>query len=201
LARARGLKAPGLFFLRVMGLFKNVLFAAFAACLLGCAGQVDTVKPASSGLYIEGVPFFPQDEYMCGPAALASVIGYYGAAAGMKDVAAEVYSEKLKGTLPMDLLLYAKAKGFEAKFYKGSMNGLKESLTRREPLILFLNLGYSFYPVGHYIVAVGIDEGAGVVFAHSGTEKEQPFTMKELENSWSKTGYSTLLVRPKERPE
>ena len=105
MARARGLKAPGLFFLRVMGLFKNVLFAAFAACLLGCAGQVDTVKPASSGLYIEGVPFFPQDEYMCGPAALASVIGYYGAAAGMKDVAAEVYSEKLKGTLPMDLLL------------------------------------------------------------------------------------------------
>lgn len=184
-----------------MVLFKKVFLAALAACLLGCAGQVDTVKPASSGLYIEGVPFFPQDEYMCGPAALASVIGYYGSSAGMKDVAAEVYSEKLKGTLPMDLLLYAKAKGFEAKYYKGSMNGLKESLSRREPLILFLNLGYSFYPVGHYIVAVGMDEGAEVVFAHSGTEKEQAFTMTELEKSWSKTGYSTLLVRPKTRPE
>ncbi|MBI2400120.1 MAG: C39 family peptidase [Deltaproteobacteria bacterium] len=184
-----------------MGLFKNVLFAAFAACLLGCAGHVDAVKPESAGLYIEGVPFFPQDEYMCGPAALASVIGYYGSSSGMKDVAVEVYSEKLKGTLPMDLLLYAKAKGFEAKYYKGSMNGLKESLTRGEPLILFLNLGYSFYPVGHYIVAVGMDQVAGVVFAHSGTEKEQAFTMKELEKSWAKTGYSTLLVRPKERPE
>lgn len=193
--------APGLFFLRVMGLFKNVLFAAFAACLLGCAGQVDTLKPASSGLYIEGVPFFPQDEYMCGPAALASVVGYYGSEAGMEAVAKEVYSEKLKGTLPMDLLLYAKSKGFEAKYYKGSMDGLKVSLTRREPLILFLNLGYGFFPVGHYIVAVGMDEGAGVVFAHSGTEKEQAFTINELEKSWSKTGYSTLLVRPKTRPE
>lgn len=184
-----------------MGLFKNVLFAAFAACLLGCAGHVDIVKPSSSGLYIEGVPFFPQDEYMCGPAALASVIGYYGTAAVMEDVAKEAYSEKLKGTLPMDLLLYAKAKGFEAKYYKGSMSGLKESLSRGEPLILFLNLGYSFYPVGHYIVAVGMDEAAGLVFAHSGTEKEQAFTMKELEKSWAKTGYSTLLVRPKARPE
>jgi hypothetical protein len=46
-----------------------------------------------------------------------------------------------------------------------------------------------------------MDQGAGVVFAHSGTEKEQAFTMKELEKSWSKTGYSTLLVRPKARPE
>jgi hypothetical protein len=184
-----------------MGLFKNVLFAAFAACLLGCAGQVNTLKPTTTGLYIEGVPFFPQDEYMCGPAALASVVGYYGPSEGMEGVAREVYSEKLKGTLPVDLLLYAKAKGFEAKYYKGSMIGLKESLARREPLILFLNLGYSFYPVGHYIVAVGMDQGAGVVFAHSGTEKEQAFTMKELEKSWSKTGYSTLLVRPKARPE
>ena len=187
--------------MRVMGLFKNVLFAAFAAALLGCAGPADVVRPPAAGPYIEGVPFFPQDEYMCGPAALASVIGYYGSAAGMEAVAGEVYSEKLKGTLPMDLLLFAKGKGFEAKYYRGSLEGLKESLARKEPLILFLNLGYGFYPVGHYIVAVGMDEGAGVVFAHSGKEKEQAFTMKELEKSWSKTGYSTLLVRPKARPE
>lgn len=184
-----------------MGLFKNVLFAAFAAALLGCAGPASVVRAPDAGLYIEGVPFFPQDEYMCGPAALASVIGYYGTEAGMEAVAAEVYSEKLKGSLPMDLLLYAKAKGFEAKYYKGSMAGLKESLTRNEPLILFLNLGYSFYPVGHYVVATGMDDAAGVVFAHSGMEKEQAFTMKALEKSWSKTGYSTLLVRPKARPE
>jgi ABC-type bacteriocin/lantibiotic exporter with double-glycine peptidase domain len=184
-----------------MGLFKNVLFAALAAFLIGCAAHSDIARSPSEGPYIEGVPFYPQDEYMCGPAALASVIGYYGRAGGMEDVAKEVYSEKLKGTLPMDLLIYAREKGFEVKYYKGSVSNIKESLTRREPLILFLNLGYGFYPVGHYIVAVGMDEKAGVVFAHSGTEKEQAFTMKELEKSWSKTGYSTLLVRPKARPQ
>jgi ABC-type bacteriocin/lantibiotic exporter with double-glycine peptidase domain len=184
-----------------MGSFKNVLFAALAALLLGCAVHADTARPPIGGPYIEGVPFYPQNEYMCGPAALASVIGYYGSASGMEDVAAEVYSEKLKGTLPMDLLIYAREKGFEAKYYKGSFSGLKESLSRGEPLILFLNLGYGFYPVGHYIVAIGMDEKAGVVFAHSGMKKEDRFTMKELEKSWSKTGYSTLLVRPKAGPQ
>lgn len=193
-----GSAAPGLFFLKEMDIFKKALFAALAVFMIGCAGSSQMARPAG-GLYVEGVPFFPQDEYMCGPAALASVIGYYGADAGMEDVAKEVYSEKLKGTLPMDLLIYARDRGFEAKYYKGSLNDLKESLSRREPLILFLNLGYSFYPVGHYVVAVGMDEGGGIVFAHSGTKKEQAFTFKELEKAWSKTGYSTLLVRPKAR--
>lgn len=183
-----------------MGLFKKALLAAVAVFVIGCAGAAVLKRPAE-GLYIEGVPFFAQDEYMCGPAALASVIGYYGAGTDMGDVAREVYSSKLKGTLPMDLLIYAREKGFEAKYYKGSMDDLRGSLKRKEPLILFLNLGYSFYPVGHYIVAVGMDEGSSVVFAHSGMEKEQAYPISELQEAWSKTGYSTLLVRPKARQE
>lgn len=174
--------------------------AAVCVFFLGCAGTNELAKgPSPGGLLVEGVPFFPQDEYMCGPAALASVIGYYGSARGMNEVAGEVYSKKLKGTLPMDLLIFAKEKGFEAKYYRGSIEDVRESLKRREPLILFLNLGYEFYPVGHYIVAVGIDEGA--IYAHSGTEKEKAFTLRELDKAWSKTGYSTLLVRPKARQE
>jgi predicted double-glycine peptidase len=171
-----------------------------AVLFFGCAGNVE-IKPPGTGPFIQGVPFFAQDEYMCGPAALASVIGFHGRSEGMEAVAKEVYSAKLKGALPMDLLLYAKSKGFEAKYYKGSIEGLKESLERGEPLILFLNLGYDFYPAGHYVVAVGMDEAAGVVFAHSGMNREEAFTLRELEKSWSKTGWSTLLVRPKERPE
>lgn len=178
-------------------MFKKALLALSVVLLLGCAAHTGGVTAPSAGPFIEGVPFFPQDEYMCGPAALASVIGFYGAPGGMDPVAAEVYNVKLKGTLPMDLLLYAREKGFEAKFFKGSMEGLKESLLRKEPLILFLNLGYEFYPVGHYVVAIGMDEAAGFVYAHSGMNKQERFTVRALEKSWSKTGHSTLLVRPK----
>ena len=180
-----------------MNQFKKAMLAAAAALLLGCAAHPGGLMIPSAGPFIEGVPFFPQDEYMCGPAALASVIGFYGASNGMDAVAAQVYSEKLKGTLPMDLLIYAKEKGFEAKYFKGSMEGLKESLLRKEPLILFLNRGYEFYPVGHYVVAIGMDEAGGFVYAHSGMKKQERYTVKELERLWSKTGYSTLLVRPK----
>lgn len=150
-----------------------------------------------SGAYILGVPFFPQDEYMCGPAALASVIGYWGKGEGMEKVAKEVYEEKLKGTLPLDLFLYAKDKGFDAVYYKGSLADLKEKIEAGFPLILFLNLGYESYPVGHYIVAVGYSERSKAVMAHSGMNKEEVFTYDRLLNAWEKTGFSTLLVRPK----
>lgn len=150
-----------------------------------------------AGAYIKGVPFYPQEEYMCGPSALASVVGYWGEKTGMKAVAKEVYEEKLKGTLPLDLFLYAKDKGFDAVYYKGSLTDLKDKLDKGFPLILFLNLGYEFYPVGHYIVAVGYSERAKALVAHSGVKSEEVFTYDSLLESWGKTGFSTLLVRPK----
>lgn len=180
-------------------------FCLFILCLLAvsCSGPgrdallKDISADPSAGSYIKGVPFFPQNEYMCGPAALASVIGYWGGKAGMKDVAKEVYEEKLKGTLPLDLFLYAKEKGFDAVYYKGSLADLKEKIDGGTPLILFLNLGYETYPVGHYIVVVGYSERSMAVMAHSATTEEEVFTYDDLLESWSKTGFSTLLVRPR----
>ncbi|MBI5588547.1 MAG: C39 family peptidase [Deltaproteobacteria bacterium] len=174
-------------------------------CLLAvsCSGPgrsallKDSSAAMAAGSYIKGVPFFPQNEYMCGPAALASVVGYWGEKAGMRDVEKEVYEEKLKGTLPLDLFIYAKEKGFDAVYYKGSMADLREKIRGGTPLILFLNLGYEIYPVGHYIVAIGYDDKSKAVIAHSGMTEEDVFTYDELLKSWGKTGFSTLLVRPK----
>lgn len=182
-------------------LFKFLLLAALvlpAACGLSGGNLLNDIKndPASFH-FIEGVPMYPQNEYMCGPAAMASVVGYWGLHEKMSDVAKEVYEEKLNGTLPIDLLIYAKGKGFEASYYKGSLDDLREKVSKKTPLILFLNLGYDFYPVGHYIVVTGYSDRFRAVVAHSGTESEQVFTYDELLRDWGKTDFSTLLITPK----
>ncbi len=182
----------------------DLLTLAFVALFLyGCSGLssrvvLEAIREApSEGYHIENVPFFPQDRQMCGPASLASVMGFWGRGAGMEAVAKEVYNEDLKGTLPIDLFLHAKSKGFNAEYYRGGLEDLKEKVRGGVPLIVFLNLGYDFYPVGHYMVVTGYSDRLKVVVAHSGTEKEKVYTYKELERDWSKTGFSTLLVRPK----
>jgi ABC-type bacteriocin/lantibiotic exporter with double-glycine peptidase domain len=153
------------------------------------------------GAYIEGVPFFPQEEYYCGPASLASVMGFYGLTIEQQDIADEVYLPGLKGTLPIDVLLYAKGKGFNASYYGGSMDNLKRQISMDRPVILFLNLGYDIYPKGHYIVAVGYNDGMSVFIAHSGREKERLFSYEELEGLWRKTGFATILIGPKDDGE
>lgn len=181
--------------------FIFLLFLAFAGCSgPGREAVLASLKSGQAeGAYIDGVPFFPQNEYLCGPAALAGVMAFYGAEETMDGVAKAVYNEKLRGALPMDLLVYARDRGFETSYYKGGFDDLAERVGRGEPLILFLNLGYDIYPVGHYIVAVGISRRDGAVIAHSALEREKVYGMKELQKAWSRTGYSTLLVRPKGR--
>jgi len=150
-----------------------------------------------AGHLIEGVPFYPQQRYMCGPAALASVIGYWGASVDVDEIARRVYDEGRRGALPVDMVIYAKERGFDALYYRGGFDDLRERLSEGTPLILFLNVGFRLYPVGHYIVATGYDDRLGAVLAHSGTAKDRVFTYRELERLWGGTSYSTLLVRPK----
>ncbi|HLC18200.1 MAG TPA: C39 family peptidase [Thermodesulfobacteriota bacterium] len=178
----------------------SLLLIASTGCSLRTGGAVleEIRANPGAGHFIEGVPFFPQDEQMCGPAALASVMGYYGAGSGMEAVAARVYEERLKGTLPVDLLIYAKEKGFRAQYYRGSLEDLKERLSEDKPLILFLNLGIPEYPVGHYIVAVGYNDRVKAVVAHSGVHREKVYSYRGLLKHWGKTGFSTLLITPEE---
>ena len=188
--------------MKTKAILPSLLLALAVLAASGCAtASRETVlkdirENPSSGHLIGNVPFFPQSELMCGPASLASVIGYYGVKRDMKDVAREVYEEKLKGTLPIDILIYAKGKGFDAKFYRGGLEDMREKIRNKTPLILFLNLGLESYPVGHYIVAVGYNDRLRAVIAHSGVNREEVFGYDYLVTAWEKTGYSTLLITP-----
>jgi hypothetical protein len=180
------------------------LFLPLFLALTSCAGvsREAVLKEIAlhprEGAYIEGVPIYPQKDNMCGPAALATLINFWGGPeVSQQSIASEAYLEKLKGTLPMDLFLYAKSAGFEVSYYKGSMDDLRKKISEGKPLILFLNLGIESYAIGHYIVAVGYGEKARAVIAHTGSDREETMSYDALERAWSLTGYSTLLVEPK----
>ena len=148
-------------------------------------------------VYIKGVPFYPQEDFYCGPAALSSILNFYGLMTNQEEIAKEVYVPKLKGSLTVDLLNYAKRNGFHATFYKGSLEDLKKSIKARRPLILFLNLGSDFFPVGHYLVVVGIDDSEENIITYSGREKNKVYSFETLRKAWKRTGYGTLQVLPK----
>lgn len=175
--------------------------------LYGCTPNTDIIKKNISqgsteftpkpDFYINNVPFFPQKRYYCGPASLASVMNFYGVSVTEEEIAKEVYNTKLSGALSMDILIYARTKGFDAFYYKGNMEDIKKYISIGKPVILFLDLGYFFYPVRHYIVATGYNDEMGYLIAHSGMEKNKIFSYKKIQSAWGKTGFGTILISPK----
>ncbi|MDI7261638.1 MAG: C39 family peptidase [Thermodesulfobacteriota bacterium] len=143
---------------------------------------------------IENVPFFPQKAYQCGPASLAGVMNYWGVHATREDIAAEIYSRSAKGTLNLDMILYARGKGLRATHYKGFFEDIKSKIDLGYPVIVLVDLGFWVYQQNHFMVVVGYDENG--IIANSGRERLKPISLKNFIKSWKKTNFWTLLVTP-----
>ncbi|MBI4745195.1 MAG: C39 family peptidase [Deltaproteobacteria bacterium] len=160
---------------------------------------------SGEGRYINDVPFFPQEDNYCGPATMASVLNYRGYEVSLEEVASKVFTPKLKGSVTVDMLNYAKGIGFYAAWYKGSIQNLRKEIDNRRPLILYLDFGYKLFPAGHpifpsghYVVAVGYDDKKEGIIAYSGKDKDLFIPYNKLIKSWGKTGFWTLLILPKD---
>jgi ABC-type bacteriocin/lantibiotic exporter with double-glycine peptidase domain len=141
---------------------------------------------------IEGVPFIQQDSQFCGPAALASVMSYYGAPVDQKVIGSRVYDEKLQGALITDLERYARDAGFETSSGRGSVEGLKAEIDRSHPVIVLVDRGFWVLSRTHYLVVFGYD-GDGFT-AHDGFSASTHYRYEEFRDIWGKMGNAYLLV-------
>jgi ABC-type bacteriocin/lantibiotic exporter with double-glycine peptidase domain len=173
---------------------------ALALLTAGCAGvTLDAVRAdvaAGHGHLITTVPFIAQAEYQCGPASLAMVLQYYGAAVGQDEITRALYLPSIRGTLNLDLEFYARRRGFQARSFAGTLDRAREELRRGRPLIVFQDLGLPVSPVPHFAVLVGYDDRAQAVVLHSGTTPYRVLSYAEFERTWARRRAWTLVVTP-----
>ena len=162
--------------------------------LFACAG-VSKDRESGTIHIIEGVPFYPQEAYQCGPASLAGVLNYWGFNIPPAEIAAGIYSPKARGTLDLDMVLFAEKKGLKASQYRGSLEDLKRNIDSNQPLVLLLDDGFWVYQKDHYMVAVGYEEGGLIV--NSGKERHQLIPLGRFLRSWERTNFWTLRITPK----
>jgi len=145
------------------------------------------------------VPFFPDDTDQCGPATLASLLTYWGIPSELPALKAEMYSPRLRGTLPIDFLLAAQARGLQTEGSSGTLERLKAELDAHHPVVVLLNLGWVVFPQGHYVVITGYDERQQGVYMHSGLARNLFVPYARFFSYWGKTGRWMLRVQPMER--
>ena len=162
--------------------------------------QHTTDYPDSPGQVVRVVvPFFPDGTDQCSPATLASVLMYGGIPSEPAALKAEMYSPRLRGTLPIDLLLAAEARGLQTEISSGTLKRLKAELDAHHPVVAFLNFGWVVFPQGHYVVITGYDEGQQGVHMHSGLARDLFVPYAQFFIDWEKTGRWMLRVQPMKR--
>ncbi|HVZ46205.1 MAG TPA: PA2778 family cysteine peptidase [Ramlibacter sp.] len=147
---------------------------------------------------LASVPFFPQDEYQCGPAALATVLGASGAAVTPESLVPEVWLPSRKGSLQLEMLAAPRKHGRVSYRLEPNYSALLREVAAGNPVIVLQDVG-PLFAWWHYAVVNGYDYGTGTIYLRSGTEprKEMPFTA--FERTWIKSGYWAMVVLPPDR--
>jgi hypothetical protein len=172
----------------------KVWHLTFFLFILSCAASTYPDKHGDSNV-IENVPFYHLETYQCGPASLASVLNFWRIAVSPRDIAEEIYSESARGTLSMDMTLYAVGKGLKARQFKGSIEDIKRNVDTGYPLIVLVDYGFWVYQRSHFMVIVGYNETGVIVNSRLGHPELVAF--EDFLRSWRKTNFWTLLITPK----
>jgi hypothetical protein len=166
----------------------------------GCASvTLDTVRTdvaAGEGHLITGVPFIAQDAYQCGPAALAMVLRYWGAAADAEEIGRAIYLPSARGVLNLELEFEARRRGFRTQAFQGTLERAKAELRQERPVIVFQDLGRGPVSIPHFAVLLGYDDRAEVVVLHSGTTAYHVMSYAEFRRTWETRRAWSLLVTP-----
>lgn len=167
-------------------------------CLLSGVGgpSLSGEETLPSEVILKEVPPFFQQQHYCGPAALASVLTYWGYPISQEEIGQSIYLNQAKGTLNLDLTLFARRLGFEATSYPSTLIDLKRHLSQGQPLIAFVNLGSSWFPRWHYLVIVGYDDLREEVISHSGRYAFFRYPYERFCRAWAYTNNWTLVVQP-----
>jgi len=186
---ARRLTAAGIFLLGLAGCATPQLQALVGS---GSAGIPQRAE-------LDAVPFYPQEDYQCGPAALAMVLGAGGKAIEPEALRPQVYLPDRHGSLQIEMLAAARRNGFVSIELSPNLSDLPAEIAAGNPVVVLQNLALDRYPAWHYAVAIGYDLKAQRITLRSGAERRLQMSLDTFEHTWRRSGYWAMLALPPRR--
>lgn len=174
-----------------------------AATLAGCAHRAPYVLehlPADlpSRAELNGVPFFPQQSYQCGPAALATVLNETGLKASPEEIAEEIFTPAKKGSFQALMISAARDHG-RLPYVIDDFDALLIEVAAGNPVVVLQNLGLSWAPRWHYAVVVGYDLQNRLLILRSGKTARKITEWSLFYHTWKRAENWGLVVLPLDR--
>lgn len=168
----------------------------------GCAiGRPPTPPLSMAPVELTATPFFPQRDYQCGPAALATVLGASGQPVHPDELTESLYLPDRHGTLQVELAAAARRHGRLAVALDGSLADLVAQLQAGRPVLVLQNLASSLIPVWHYAVVVGYLPDRDRFVLRSGRDQRLLVGRRRFAATWKRADHwSLVLLKPGEPP-
>jgi len=179
---------------------------AAALVLAGCASRGPQLPPvAASGLPatvdLESTPFFPQQDYQCGPAALATVLVASGVKVSPDNLVSEVYLPGRKGSLQAELVAAARSRGRLPYLLPPSLDDVLAQLAAGHPVLVLQKTGAGPWPGWHYAVVIGYDASRDRLVLRSGADSRLDMSASHFRATWDRADrWAMTALEPGQLP-
>lgn len=182
---------------RLFTLWAAVLMLAGCTTLIPQTVGLRTDWPAGVPRQVEltQVPFFPQEEYQCGPAALAMAMQSAGAPVLPDALVDEVWLPSRHGSLQLEMLAAPRRHGLVTYQLAPRYPDLLREVAAGHPVVVLQDVGLML-PEWHYAVVNGFDYDTGTLFLRSGLQARQEMPFSYFERTWLAGRYWAMVVMP-----
>jgi tetratricopeptide (TPR) repeat protein len=191
--------------------FRATRVPAFAGALLVILFVAGCATPQVSALIarppptlaeraeLTSVPFYPQERYQCGPAALATALVYSGVATSPEALVSQVYLPEREGALQAEMLAAARRHGRVAYRLAPRLEDVLHEVAAGTPVVVLQNLAFAVVPRWHYAVVIGYDRASEEIILRSGTTQRLAMTLSNFERTWARGEHWAMVAMPPER--
>ncbi len=141
------------------------------------------------------VPFFPQQDYQCGPAALATSLGTFKAGVTPEELVSQVYLPTRQGSLQVEMLTTPRRYDMVSYKLAPRFEDMLREIATGTPVIVLQHMS----EFQHYAVVVGYDFEAGQLVLRSGAKQRLETHFLLFEPTWKENGYWAMVTVPPDR--
>ena len=172
-------------------------------CVCGCtttpqSRQILETKPASipDAIELAQTPFFPQQKYQCGPAALATVLQSHRVDVTPETLVPQVYIPERQGSLQIEMKAAARRYGMLPYQLEPQLGNVLQEVSAGNPVLVMQNLGLDWFPKWHYAVVIGFDIDKNEMILRSGTSERWITKLEVFERTWQRADRWALAIVP-----
>ncbi|MFK7816448.1 MAG: PA2778 family cysteine peptidase [Gammaproteobacteria bacterium] len=180
----------------IAGIF--LYLALFSACVAPQSKQLQLERPRDlpTKSYIRDVPFYPQQQFHCGPSTLAMAMNFYGKKLTPNQLAKDVFTPGRKGSFQSEMKAAVRKRGMIAYELTPELVYLLAEVSVGHPVIILQNKSVKYYPVWHYALVIGYDLNKKQIYLHSGLNKNYAVSMSVFEFTWKRSNRWAMAVLP-----